>query len=85
MPGRTWVIVADVETLNRRWETLISAAEQDKEDLFQPHLRGGKLGNKHSMKIVVQGLTGHETRRMPFANQGQRQMRQTGPVCVSFF
>lgn len=67
MPGRTWVIAPDAETLKRRWETLTSAPMKDKEDLFHPHLRGGDPGDKHSMKTVTEGLAGHETRRMPVA------------------
>ena len=40
----------------RRWETLINAPEEKKEALFHPHLRGGKVGDKHVGKIVTKGL-----------------------------
>lgn len=57
MPGRTWVIAPDRETLERRWVALI--AEKDpvrKEALFHPQLRGGKVASRHVKKIVEQGL-----------------------------
>ena len=45
MPGRTWIIAPDVESLLRRWQTLIDRPEDQKEVLFHPHLRGGKPGD----------------------------------------
>ncbi len=69
MPGRTWVIAPDAESLQRRWQTLINAPADQKEDLFHPHLRGGKLGDKHSQKIVKNGLSGYEGRLTSVANE----------------
>jgi hypothetical protein len=71
MPGRTWVIAPDAESLQRRWQTLINAPDDDKEALFHPHLRGGKLGDKHSKKIVRVGLPGYEARPTPVAYEQQ--------------
>ncbi len=65
MPGRTWVIAPDVESLTERWETLIGAAPDEIEDLFHPHLRSGQPGDKHSGKVVKTGLTGHPHRPIP--------------------
>src|ERR1039458_7493983 len=62
MPGRTWIIGPDGESLNRRWQALITAPAEEKETLFHPHLRGGKLGDKHSKKIVANALAGYEPR-----------------------
>ena len=56
MPGRTWVIAPDADSLRRRWATLVSAPAAEKERLFHPHLRGGELGDKHSAKLVHEGL-----------------------------
>jgi Type ISP C-terminal specificity domain len=53
MPGRTWVIAPDAESLRKRWARLVSATAQQKETLFHPHLRNGKPGDKHSKKIVT--------------------------------
>ena len=63
MPGRTWVIAPDRRSLARRWDRLVSEADPTrKELLFHPHLRGGRPGDKHSGKLVADGLRGHEHR-----------------------
>jgi hypothetical protein len=56
MPGRTWIISPDAESLCKRWHTLIGAPPEAKEALFHPHLRGGAIGDKHSAKIVAKPL-----------------------------
>jgi hypothetical protein len=59
MPGRTWIIAPDVETLNARWNRL--SRERDiskKELLFHPH----EGGDKTVSKKAKDGLTGHEFR-----------------------
>src|SRR5690349_14331498 len=71
MPGRTWIIAPDAESLQQRWQTLSAAPADQKEDLFHPHLRGGKLGDKHSQKIVKNGLSGYEARPVPVASDLQ--------------
>ncbi len=38
-----------------------------KETLFHPHLRDGHLGDKHSGKVVGEGLHGHEHRAVSVA------------------
>ncbi|MES3012709.1 MAG: type ISP restriction/modification enzyme [Pseudomonadota bacterium] len=53
MAGRTWIAAPDAKSLRRRWARLVSAPAEQKETLFHPHLRGGKLGDKHSMKLVA--------------------------------
>jgi hypothetical protein len=56
MPGRTWVIAPDKETLARRWERLTSEkSPEEKATLFHPHLRGGKPGDKHVNKMIYKG------------------------------
>lgn len=67
MPGRTWVIAPDADTLKHRWDTLVHASVDLKEDLFYPHLRNGELGDKHTLKVVTRGLAGHEARTIPVA------------------
>lgn len=64
-PGRTWVIAPDTETLLRRWQILVNAPSEQKESLFHPHYRDGKLGDRHSQKIVVKGLAGYEPKPTP--------------------
>jgi Type ISP C-terminal specificity domain/N-6 DNA Methylase len=53
MPGRTWVIAPDAQSLRRRWDALV--AEPDpaaRAALFHPHLRGGLPGDKHIAKAA---------------------------------
>lgn len=68
MPGRTWIIAPDADSLQRRWQTLIAAKVEEKETLFHPHLRGGKLGDKHSKKVVKTPLAGYESRTKAVAD-----------------
>ncbi len=69
MPGRTWVIAPDAESLRRRWEKLIDSPSEEKEVLFHPHLRDGKPGDKHSTKVVARGLPGYEPRPKAVADE----------------
>ncbi|MGD0763052.1 MAG: type ISP restriction/modification enzyme [Roseiarcus sp.] len=69
MPGRTWIIAPDKETLESRWERLVKEKDADKKEiLFHPHLRGGELGDKYSTKAAKVGLVGHEFRGFSVAN-----------------
>ena len=59
MPGRTWVIAPDVSSLNSRWARLVKEKDAaKKEELFYPHIRNGKPGDKHIGKIVASPLAG---------------------------
>ena len=59
MPGRTWVIAPDADSLRDRWSSLTRERDaQRKETLFHPHQNGDKTVGKRSAK----GLTGHEYR-----------------------
>jgi hypothetical protein len=69
MPGRTWVVAPDRETLQRRWDALM--AEKDpkrKEELFHPQLRKGKVASRHVNKIVEQHLGTVLTRNVSIKN-----------------
>jgi hypothetical protein len=58
MPGRTWIIAPDAESLLNRWHALIKAKPDHKEALFVPHLNRGKLGDRHVNRVVPKGLPG---------------------------
>ena len=63
MPGRTWVIAPDADSLVSRWNKLIGTPPgPEQEKLFHPHLRGGKVGDKHSNKKAARPLAGQEAR-----------------------
>jgi hypothetical protein len=64
MPGRTWIIAPDPQSLRDRWTHLI--AEKDpvrKERLFHPH----QGGDKHVNKMARESLAGVEHRSLSVA------------------
>lgn len=63
MPGRTWVIAPDADSLKARWSQLVAEKDPNrKELLFHPHLRNNQPGDKHVRKGVFEGFFGHEER-----------------------
>ncbi|MDZ4717324.1 MAG: type ISP restriction/modification enzyme [Roseiflexaceae bacterium] len=69
MPGRTWIIAPDADSLRQRWQKLINAPGEQKEMLFHPHLRNGQPGDKHSKRVVPKGLPGYDPRPIPVASE----------------
>ena len=69
MPGRTWVIAPDGESLRRRWQKLVNAPNDQKEILFHPHMNGTQLGDRHSRRVVSTGLPGYEPRPISAADE----------------
>lgn len=74
MPGRTWIIAPDVQSLEERWQMLIKAPSDKKEVLFHPHLRNGQPGDKHSNRIVANPLPGVEPRQKSVADENAAVM-----------
>jgi hypothetical protein len=65
MPGRTWVIAPDSDSLRRRWDRLIHEIDPTrKETLFHPHMPRGELGDRHVAKVPSESLAGYEKRMM---------------------
>jgi hypothetical protein len=63
MPGRTWAIAPDITSLNERWARLVKEKDPvEKERLFHPQLRKGKVASRHIRKIVAQDLGTRTTR-----------------------
>ena len=63
MPGRTWVIAPDADSLMKRWDKLIATPSGEQmERLFHPHLLNGKPGDKHSNRTVSASLPKQEER-----------------------
>jgi predicted helicase len=69
MPGRTWVIAPDADSLRQRWQALVNAKAERKEALFVPHLNKGKLGDRHVNRAVGKGLPGFPDNPKPIANE----------------
>jgi hypothetical protein len=67
MPGRTWIIAPDIVSLDARWKKLASAKAGEMERLFHPHLNNEELGDRHSNRIVNDGLPGFPARKKPVA------------------
>jgi hypothetical protein len=69
MPGRTWVVAPDRWSLGQRWDRLITETSPErKEELFFPTLRDGELADRHTNKVVTDGLLGHEFRQITVAS-----------------
>lgn len=63
LAGRTWVIAPDVESLRVRWSRLLSEKSHDeKQKLFHPTLRSGKLADRHIDKVVRESISGQPIR-----------------------
>jgi predicted helicase len=69
MPGRTWVIAPDAESLQMRWRRLVRAKPEEQQDLFVPHLNKGKLGDRHVSREVKKGLPGFPDNPTPIAKE----------------
>lgn len=81
MPGRTWVIAPDEDSLRRRWEFLTNAPSEQKARLFHPHLVAGEPGDRSVERVVAQGLPGHQAREIAVAND---QGPVIGPARYAF-
>jgi hypothetical protein len=67
MPGRTWVVAPDAETLRRRWRRLTTAAVEERPELMQEHRR-----DRHVHKVVSDGLPGFPARPTTIAEETGR-------------
>jgi hypothetical protein len=70
MPGRTWIIAPDRESLADRWRALTTAKAADKESLFHPHLVDGKPGDRHVNRGDLKPLPGFPDRKKAVADEG---------------
>ena len=65
MPGRTWVIAPDRESLAQRWDRLVAETDPaKKEELFYPH----QNGDRSIRKKLRSGLAGHAHRGKTIAD-----------------
>ena len=68
-PKRVWVIAPDVESLELRWNKLLQAPIDKKEDLFHATLRDGKPADRHVRSIVRIPLPGYVPRPLPLVDE----------------
>lgn len=68
-PKRTWVIAPDAESLLRRWNKLIEAAEDQKERLFHATLRNNQPADRHIRSIVKEAIPGYEPNLTPIIEE----------------
>jgi len=82
MPGRTWIIAPDADSLRLRWDRLIVEKDASTQEvLFHPHLRNGEPGDKHVNKLVTSGLANHPARTIPVAKDKEKVI---GPIRYAF-
>jgi len=81
MPGRTWIIAPDAPSLKGRWKMLIEAPASKKDDLLQPHLNHGKLGDRHANKVLEDALPGFPVRKTSLTAE---QNAETDPIEYAF-
>jgi hypothetical protein len=62
MPGRTWIIAPDVNSLMLRWQQLVAAPKEQIEILFHPHIVAGVVGDRHSGRVLKDALPGFVAR-----------------------
>lgn len=77
MPGRTWIIAPDKQTLSDRWDALTGAPADQKEDLFHPH----QGGDRSTTKVLHSGLAGYPDNPTPV---GQETSAVAPPVRYGF-
>lgn len=66
MPGRTWIIAPDEQTLIDRWQALKAAATpKQMDELFQPHMVDEMPGDRSSEKVLKDALPQFDLRRGP--------------------
>ena len=98
MPGRTWIIAPDANSLERRWEKLVNESDKDKRASdFHPHLRLGKPGDKHvaksakglashheAIQSIEQAIGGKESKDKVASAQAERALSLVQPVRYGF-
>ncbi|MGH6970444.1 MAG: type ISP restriction/modification enzyme, partial [Caulobacteraceae bacterium] len=82
MPGLTWVVAPDAQSLKARWKRLIEEKDPaTKEALFHPQLREGRVASRHIRKTVVQGMGGTAARPTPIISESGAA---TEPILFGF-
>jgi hypothetical protein len=95
MPGRTWIIAPDENSLKRRWKRLIDEPNAVKrEELFHPHEGGdrsvtkgdakGLPGHHEMLSSVEFGLLHQNSDNVEFASKSELALRGVPPTRYGF-
>ena len=68
-PKRVWLIAPDAQSLMLRWQRLIEAPLEKKEELFHATLRGGKPADRHIRSVVHEALSGYSATPRPLIDE----------------
>ncbi len=68
-PKRVWVIAPDAESLKLRWDKLVRAPVDKKEELFHATLRNGLPADRHIRSILRIPIPGYELSPNPIINE----------------
>jgi hypothetical protein len=83
-PKRTWVIAPDAGSLILRWQALINAPDDQKEDLFHPTLRDGQPADRHIRSIVKEAIPGFQVVLTPLIEEMGPSIPPVGYAYRSF-
>lgn len=85
MAGRTWIVAPDKVSLRRRWDTLVTEPKSEwRSVLFHPHLRKGRLGDRHIAKASKALLGSHSALESIERQIGERSANLVAPVRYGF-
>ncbi len=68
-PKRVWVIAPDAQSLTQRWQRLIDAPIEKKEELFHATLRDGVPADRHIRCVVLEAIPGFSATPKPLVNE----------------
>ena len=71
---RTWVFAPDKGSLQDRWDTLLGAPLDKKEELFHPTLRKGIPADRHIRSVIKEPIPGYRTNPSPIINETGRSI-----------
>ena len=69
MPGRTWVIAPDAESLERRWQKLMQPAEEKEEAISSASSAAGSWATGTCERVVKKGSPVSQANRKPVADE----------------
>ena len=95
MPGRTWIIAPDAQSLNERWRHLLSEKDQlNRASLFHPHEGGDRtiakkcvksLGKHHDPLASIEfGILNESSKDAATANEASAALSLNKPVQYGF-